>query len=284
MRDIKLIALDLDGTLLTNEKKVTQETVNVLQEAKARGVYVVASTGRPYGGLPFAVLEEAGIEYAITANGSAIYKLKGKECLYSDGISPELAEEIVTELLDLGVHTDIFVDGQGYGNKKTYDNIRLLSMSDVMKDYMRTTRIYIDDLLACIRERNLPLQKITTNYYAMPDGIDPKRAQVLARYAGSEEVEIVSGGVNNLELTKKGISKGAALRILAELLGVDMSQTMACGDSENDMDIIRTAAVGVAMANAEECVKAVADYATLSNEEDGVADAVRKLVFHEEKR
>lgn len=280
-RKIRLVALDLDGTLLTNAKKVTQETIDVLKEAKRRGVYVAASTGRPYCGLPLDILEEAGITYALTANGAAIYTVPGRECLFYDGIAPERAAELVTELLAMGVHTDIYVDGQGYGQKSAYPKIDNLNIQDVMKDYLRRTRIYVDDLSAYIREQQKDVQKITTNYYYQPDGTYYAYDQVVARYSGCSDLNMVSGGANNLEFTKKGISKGETLRVLADIFGVDMSETMACGDSENDIDIIKAAAVGVAMANADEDVKAVADYITLSNEENGVADVIRKLVFHE---
>lgn len=278
---IKLIALDLDGTLLTDEKNVTAYTVKILQKAKEKGIIVVASTGRPYGGLPMDILQETGIKYAITANGSAIYTVPEKKCLFSDGIAPKEAEKIVSELLDMGIHTDIFIDGQGYGWKKTYDKIAYLGMSDVMKEYMRTTRIYIEDLLACIRENNQAVQKITTNYYVDCEEMLRLREWVLQRFSDSGELNVVCGGNNNLEITKRGTSKGKTLCILADILGVEMSQTMACGDSENDVDILKTAAVGVAMANAEDCVKEIADYITLSNEEDGVAEAIQKLVFDE---
>lgn len=281
-KEIKLIALDLDGTLLTDEKKVTPETAAVLKEAKQRGIYVVASTGRPYAGLPLEILEEAGIEYAITANGAAIYTVPERKCLFADGISPEQAEVIVAELLEMGAHTDIFIDGQGYGDKNNYKNIERLGMPEVMKEYMRTTRIYIDDLLECIREKNQVIQKITTNYYLEPDGTYLHYEEAVERFVGREGLDAVSGGFHNLEITKKGVTKGKTLQILAEILGVDMSETMACGDSENDVDILRTAAIGVAMANAEDCVKEIADCITLSNEEDGVAEAIRKLVFRKE--
>lgn len=278
-KKIRLIALDLDGTLLDNEKKVTAETVNVLREAKEKGIYVIVSTGRPYGGLPFEILEAAGIEYAITSNGSAIYKIPGRECLHSDGICPAYAAEIIAELQTIGVHTDTVIDGQGYGDMRMYDNIDRLDMSEVMKDYMRTSRAYIDDILKEIHERQQPIQKITTNFYKDDAEGEQKYQQILKLFSGEAELNVVSGGGRGLEITKKGISKGTTLRILADLLNVNIEQTMACGDSENDRDILKTAAVGVAMENAQACVKEIADYITLSNEADGVAHAIRELAF-----
>lgn len=278
-RKIKVIALDLDGTLLTNEKKVTADTVKVLRKAKEKGIYVIVSTGRPYGGLPFEILEAAGMEYAITSNGAAIFKISEKKCLYSDGISPEYASKIIAELQAMGVHVDAVIDGQGCGDQKAYDNIERIDLSDIMKDYMRTSRIYVDDLLSHIHERQKLVQKITLNFYADDTDAEQKYQQIVRQFSAEDRLNVVSGGGRNLEITKKGISKGTALQILAEILKIDMAQTMACGDSENDLDILKTAAVGVAMENAETCVKEIADYITLSNEAEGVAHAIQKLAF-----
>lgn len=278
-KKIKLIALDLDGTLLTNEKKVTADTVKILKEAKEKGIYVVVSTGRPYGGLPIETLEKAGMEYAIISNGASIYKIAEKECLYSNGISTEYAAEIIAEMQNLGVHIDAVIDGQAYGDKKAYDNIERLDLSASMKDYMRTSRVYVDDLLSHIHEKQQLVQKITLNFYRDDTDAEQKYQQIVKRFSAGNRLNVVSGGGRNLEITKKGISKGTALLILAEILKIDIAQTMACGDSENDLDILKTAAVGVAMENAQACVKEIADYITLSNEADGVAHAIQKLVF-----
>lgn len=280
MKDkIRLIALDLDGTLLTDNKKITQKNIDTLRRAQEKDVFVVAATGRPYVGLPMDVLEAVGITYAITANGAAVYQVPQRKCLFSDGIAPQQAQQIVSELIALGVHTDIYVDGQGYGQQSSYDKIDSLDIHDAMKEYLRKTRIYMEDLPAFLGGQQKLIQKITTNYYRNSDGTYRAYAKVREMYEGREDLSIVSGGKGNLEITKRGISKGTALQILADFLEVPMAQTMACGDSENDLDILKTAAVGVAMGNSAPYIREAADFVTLTNGEDGVAYAVEKLVL-----
>lgn len=79
---MKLIALDLDGTLFNNKSQISRENIKAIKEATAAGINVVISTGRPFGGLPFEAIKDTGIRYAITANGSAIYEIDTKKCLY----------------------------------------------------------------------------------------------------------------------------------------------------------------------------------------------------------
>jgi len=81
---MKLIALDLDGTLFNNKSQISKENIKAIKEATAAGINVVISTGRPFGGLPFEAIKNTGIRYAITANGSAIYEIDTKKCLYEN--------------------------------------------------------------------------------------------------------------------------------------------------------------------------------------------------------
>ena len=88
---MKLIALDLDGTLFNNKSQISKENIKAIKEATAAGINVVISTGRPFGGLPFEAIKDTGIRYAITANGSAIYEIDTKKCLYENCLSDETA-------------------------------------------------------------------------------------------------------------------------------------------------------------------------------------------------
>ncbi len=92
---MKLIALDLDGTLFNNKSQISKENIKAIKEATAAGINVVISTGRPFGGLPFEAIKDTGIRYAITANGSAIYEIDTKKCLYENCLSDETAFSII---------------------------------------------------------------------------------------------------------------------------------------------------------------------------------------------
>lgn len=96
---MKLIALDLDGTLFNNKSQISKENIKAIKEATAAGINVVISTGRPFGGLPFEAIKDTGIRYAITANGSAIYEIDTKKCLYENCLSDETAFSIIDYLM-----------------------------------------------------------------------------------------------------------------------------------------------------------------------------------------
>lgn len=280
-RNIKLVALDLDGTFLNEKKEVTEGNRKAILEASKVGVQAVVSTGRPYTGFDVEDFLAMGMEYAITVNGAEIYRLADRKCMYEEGMDKLRACEIIDELKKFDIRIDVLVEGSGYGEKAAHSRIDEIGMPEVMRNYIRETRKLVDNLQDFIREKATTVPKITLNFYLTEEGEYKDYEKVVKLLEGMEDISFLSGGYHNLEITKKGVNKGKSLRILAEMLGVDMKETMACGDSENDIDILKAAGIGVAMANASEVTKEAADYVTLSNEEDGVAHAIYELVLRE---
>lgn len=276
--NIRLVALDMDGTLFNHQSQISAADQEAIREISEKGVTVVISTGRPYVGLPVDVLANIGIRYAITTNGASIYRLPEMACIYSNCMEPELVCPIIKEFQKKDIHMDAFIEGECYSQLSCQPHIDQLDMPEAMRTYIKTTRSFPEDLAAYIREHHLPVQKMTLNFYRMPDGTYQQRDEVVEILASHPEITYLSGGYHNLEFTKCGTTKGTGLRVLCDYLGIDLATTMACGDTQNDMDIIKTAAIGVAMGNAIEEVKAAADYVTLSNEESGVAHAIRHFI------
>ena len=279
-KKIHLVALDMDGTLFNHQSQISDTDQQAIREATAKGIEVVISTGRPYIGLPVTLLSELGIRYAITSNGAAIYRLPDKECIYECCMTPELICPIIDELQKKDIHMDAFIAGNGYSRHACKEKIALLDMPESIRQYIRDTRTFTDDLADYIRQHQLHVQKMTLNFYPLPDGNFAHREEVKAILASHPEITFLSGGYHNLEFTKKDTSKGAGLVFLCDHLNLSLEQTMAVGDTQNDIDILKTAAIGVAMGNAREDVKAIADYITSSNEESGVAHAIRHFVVN----
>lgn len=275
---IRLIALDMDGTLFNNQSQISAEDQSAIRSAVLQGVTVVISTGRPYIGLPVPLLCALGIRYAITSNGAAIYRLHERECIYECCMEPELVCPIIEELQKKDIHMDAFIDGDGYSRRSCEPEINRLVMPESIRRYIRETRTFTEDLAAYIRENRLSVQKMTLNFYPLADGTFQSREEVRALLAAHPEITFLSGGYHNLEFTKAGTTKGKGLRFLCEYLGIPLEETMACGDTHNDIDILKTAGIGVAMENARDEVKAIADFITRSNEESGVAHAIRTFI------
>lgn len=277
-QNIRLVALDMDGTLLNHEGQISVTDQTAIKEITAQGIEVVISTGRPYTGLPTELLCSLGVHYAITANGAGVYTLPDKTCLHASCMQPELLYPLLEELQKKDIHIDAFVHGDRYGLQSNYAKIDTLAMPQSLRDYIRNSGTLFEDLAALIRENRLEVEKMTLNFYPLADGSFKDRESVISLLAQHPEVTFLSGGYHNLEFTKTGTTKGMGLRFLCEHLGISLSQTMACGDTQNDIDILQTAAIGVAMGNADREVQELADYVTLTNEECGVAAAIHRFI------
>ncbi len=276
MSNYKLVALDLDGTLFNNQSKITEDNIKEIRRVSNQGVHVVISTGRPYCGIPFTQIDGTGIEYAITTNGSSVYHIPDRKCIYENSMEPDMILPIMDYLLSKRIHFDVFINGDAFSPEKCVAVGQNLAVPESLKNYILNSRKRITDMPAYIRDNNLRVQKITMNFQRDASGVLVDREEIKAYFDSRSDVTCVCGGYNNLEFTKLGADKGNGLRQLAQYLGVPVSDTIAIGDTENDLAIIQAAGVGIAMGNATDAVKAASDDITLSNEESGVAAALRK--------
>lgn len=279
-KNIRLVALDMDGTLFNNKLEITPKTQETIRAAVAAGVHIVISTGRPYIGLPVDSLTELGIRYAITANGSAIYRLPEKECIFSNCMRPETVAPIIRYLQTKDIQYDAFIGGNRYSEEHGQNIIdRLTQMPAATRSYIKTSGILTDNLADFILERELEIQKMTLNFYPLSDGSYKDRSEVWKYLKTNPQVTVLSGGYQNVEFTKAGTTKAMGLRFLADMFHITIKETMAVGDSQNDMDILQAAGIGIAMENAADEVKKIADFVTRSNLKDGVAYAIEKFVL-----
>lgn len=279
MKDIKLVALDLDGTLFDNSSRISKRNLTAIRSITDKGIHVVISTGRPFEGIPFDQIKGTGINYAITANGSGIYEISTGKCLYENAMDEELVTPILNFLLTRDIHMDAFIGGKGYTPIQCVETAQKLTVPSSIKNYIITTRTRLDNILQFIHENQLKVQKMTLNFYPAADGTLIDRETVRKFLVSNPSITTVCGGYNNLEFTRADANKSVGLRKLAEILGVNPDATMAIGDTENDLAIIEAAGIGVAMGNATDAVKARADYVTTTNTKDGVAAAIEHFIL-----
>ena len=279
MKDIKLVALDLDGTLFDNSSRISERNLTAIRSITDKGIHVVISTGRPFEGIPCDQIKGTGINYAITANGSGIYEISTGKCLYENAMDEELVTPILNFLLTRDIHMDAFIGGKGYTPVQCVETAQKLTVPSSIKNYIITTRTRLDNILQFIHENQLKVQKMTLNFYPAADGTLIDRETVRKFLVSNPSITTVCGGYNNLEFTRADANKGVGLRKLAEILGVNPDATMAIGDTENDLAIIEAAGIGVAMGNATDAVKARADYVTTTNTKDGVAAAIEHFIL-----
>lgn len=271
---IKLIALDLDGTTLNDDRVISEANRKALEEAIDRGVNVVIATGRTYSALPEDVFRIRGIQYVLTSNGAIITDLREKKVIYENCIASSAVEEAVALLKQYDFMVEAFTEGHAYIDKSFYDHIKQTGLSFRHVDYVLTTREPIAGLFDFILEHKEHIENINVNFEDQRD-----RARMRQVLLGLENTTLTTSFDHNLEIGGATTSKAAALQELEHVLGVKPEEMMAIGDSPNDAAMLRLAGMPVAVGNAKDEVKAAAKYVTGTNHEDGVAQAVRKFVL-----
>lgn len=220
---IKLIALDLDGTLLNDDKLVSERNRNALQRAADAGVWIVPSTGRFYDGMPSVVRELPYIRYAITINGAQVFDMQKKKTLYRAEISPQEADRLFAYMDTLPVIYDCYQNGWGWMDQRHYDRIEAFLEDRFELDMAYSLRTPVVDLRQTMRRRNQPIQKSQMFFRDLE-----RRRQELARLPKLFPNLAVSTAIyNNIEINSRDANKGRALQELCKALGVDISQAMA---------------------------------------------------------
>lgn len=275
-KNIKLIALDLDGTLLNSEKKVSERTVEVLKRCEAQGIWIVPTTGRAKEAVPEFILKLPGVHYGIFVNGASIWNLEKQEEIVRDCIDWKTAQETARILCHYPILYDFYIDGTGICEERFLNCLEQFGLPEYYCRFIRETRTATEDLFEYLETTHASVQKM--NLLFSMDGKKVKETvrEVLAKLPG---ILVTSSFPWNLEVNAAGVVKGKGIRHLAEYLGLPMEQTMACGDGENDLSMVRAAGFGVAMKNAAPFLKEQADWITLSNDEDGVAEAIERWVL-----
>lgn len=266
---IKLIALDLDGTLLTSDKTISDVNKKAIQDAKNAGIKVVLCTGRPLKGIAN-YLEELDLlgeeDYSITYNGGLIQKNKSGEILYQKAHSTEDMEYCYQETYRVGLPL-VMIDLH-YVYETIYPENRISLYPGVMKaiPFKQANPSEFEDnhqfnkAVLCIDEEIL----------------DEASQQLPAAFY--DRFTCVKSRKYLLEVLPKDVSKGSALEHLAEILGMTTDNMMACGDEENDLSMLTTVGFPVAMENGTDEVKEVAALITLTNDQNGVAHAIRHIL------
>lgn len=274
--EVKLIALDLDGTTL-GVRGISEDTVKTLESAIIKGVHVVIATGRTFTALPEDVFKIKGLEYVISSNGAHITYLPEERFIYSNCASPDAIEKVSAILEENSQFpVEIFTEGRAYIDEEVFKDLKENGSDYMSAEYVMKTRTPVPGIYDFLREHREAIENINVHFRSLEDKAD------FWRYVESRtdiEVTVTSSFIHNIEIGGATTSKATAIAKLCSLTGIDEKNVMACGDSPNDIAMLKAAGLGVAMGNAEEEVKAVADFVTLSNVEDGVAYAVKKFVL-----
>lgn len=273
---IRMIAMDIDGTLKNSLDQLTPATKEALLTAQASGVRLALASGRPTPGLMEMARElemDTHDGLLISYNGARITECQTDEVVYDNAIEPALAREILEHLKSFDV-IPMVPHGRYLTVRDVYQpsyTVPGRGAQNIVQMEARMCSLYLHeepDLAAWVSQ---PVNKILTAGY--PDYLQEHFQEMAAPFSGRASSMFTAAFY--YEFTANGVNKGTALRAALPKLGIDLADLMAFGDGENDISMIQAAGTGVAMANAIDALKQAADEVTLSNDQDGIAATLK---------
>ena len=273
-KNIKMVALDLDGTTFNSAGDISERNVAAIEEAAANGVHVVVSTGRSFRSLPDHIKNVKGIEYAITSNGAHVNRIETGEAVYNDFLDENAVKEIARLKVETKADIEAFIQGQAYVDQSYYDDVRDNGCAYRNAEYVLWSRKPVPDVSGLRLEHADEIENVNFVYETL-ELLEEARPKIEA----IPNATITSSFPNNLEVGGPNTSKKTALIWLMGELGVVPDELMCCGDAPNDIQMAEMAGIGVAVANAWGGLKDHADYITESNDDDGVGIAIEKFVL-----
>lgn len=262
---IKMIALDLDGTLMyTDHTTVTQANKKALKSAHDKGAKLAISTGRTLAIIGDVCEQVPEIDYIIYSNGAGVQDRKTGEVIYKNFMSPDFCRDILKKLDTLPAFIEVYIDGVDYvqPDKAKYFGGDILPKEFIEKLTQQMTSV--DSLLDASKDKEI--EKITIY---IPDKDEYRKTWDMLK--AIEGIQLASSLPISMEITKSGVNKGAALDGMCKALGIKAEECMAFGDAGNDCEMLEYAKYSFAMANGTQECKQSAKYETKSNAEDGVA-------------
>ncbi len=271
MQSYELIALDMDGTALTADKRLLDETVRDMDEAAARGKTVVLATGRCMPELAGYRDKLAGVRYVIAVSGAVLYDLREDKTLYCAGIDRELVLRLVTIAGQYDAMAHLLCADASVlpaGKAARADDY---GMGPYQELYSTSAKLVPD--IRAEAEARPSVPKVNIYFHSQAD-----------RQAAYETIKTLPLTVTfseqaGLEMSPPGVDKGTGLRRLADMLGIPMEATVAVGDGDNDRPMLAAAGLAVAVGNADLDVIVMADAVVADNDHNGAGQAIRGLLL-----
>jgi len=263
----KLIAVDMDGTLLDERKCITERTLAAVKLAGERGVFVCLSTGRPLCGV-HSYMEQLRLNTpVITCNGAVV-------------IDPDSGKIIHSQFLQLQAARDVWQRGKEYNTTMCVwvgDKLYVNRFDERTEDYKKLSGVQPEIVYDIGLLANIGISKIL--WYDNVERIQQYKTELSSQM--KQSVRCVTSDPHFLEFTDKNVSKASALECLGDYLGIPREQIMAIGDGENDLPMLEYAGLSVAMGNAAEHIRSCCNYVTDTNVSDGAAKAIEKFCLSE---
>ncbi len=270
----KLLSIDLDGTLLNSAKRISDENKEAVKAAIGRGIKVVVCSGRVFKGAGV-YARELGIKGPlISCNGAVIKNIENDEIYYSNLLSKEDCCNIIDFCHKENVYFHAYIDNDVYTEYSDCPSASYWRSNSALPQEDRVKVCLTDDLKKVVNESIVLVTKIVI--ISKDFGILKKVRDQIGVIPG---VDVMSSNYDNLEVVNKGVNKGAALKYVAEKLNIKRDEIIAIGDNENDYAMLKYAGYSVAMGNAQDSIKQIAHHITSTNNENGVAKAIKRILL-----
>lgn len=271
--DIKLIALDLDGTLLDRDHTtIPQRNLDALRRAAESGVSLAIASGRSWSLIRETVQALGRVRYGLTANGAYVLDTDTGEAVVQEGMDRTQCMEIIRILRRYGLPYELYLDGGNYVQRSDTEKIRCYTLSPAFWEVFSRNVTLVDDMLEAV-EHGIP-EKFDIFY--VPEQVRPALIQELK---GTGPFEDASGREESMELTTANVNKGKALANLSAMLGLLPEQVMAFGDADNDLEMLAWAGWSFAMENGTDAAKTAARYLAPANDKAGVGQVIERYLF-----
>ncbi len=262
----KLLAIDMDGTCLTDHKKITERTMLALKKAADNGYIIVPTTGRSLDSLPRQLIGQKFYRYVITSNGARVYDVQDKKTLYCALIPQKSAINLLLEGRKHGLGLTAHVENQNIIEGAMLNLKGRLVYKKDTEDAIKTK-----DILQTIKEKNGDVEEVQFFFFN-------ERKKMRAMEIVNENKNYTSSfGRIYVEMCSPNASKGIALAKLAEILGIAKEDVICIGNGENDLTMFEQSGLKIAVKNAEPALKFKANWVVASNNQDGVAEAIDKM-------
>lgn len=261
---IKLVVTDIDGTIYTPEKGITNEVKHCIQNLTQKGVHVAIATGRTYGSAKW-IADNVGIECPLICYQGGLVKTYEGNIIDVKYLNEKIAREIIEDFRKRNIHLNVYIE----------DKLYVEEDDDYIKDYIGDKGI---DYYKVDSFDELDFSKLNKMLAINYDSkfIDELIDELQKRYP---QIYVVKSFAYFCEIANKEATKGNAIKILADLYGITTDEVLAIGDNNNDIEMVETAGVGVAMGNGTEEIKKRADFVTDNVEHNGFVKAIDKFVW-----
>lgn len=272
-KDIKLIAMDIDGTILGRDKRLSKRTKSVFESVAKLGIPLVVASGRAVQAVPEEIRGMNGVEYVISSNGSSIFRLSDGKRIFGKDLTGGQVDILMDVCRNYSCPLEVFIQGRPYTSEEYYNIPEKFGAGPSAAAYVRGTRHPVEDIRRFAEIHKEEIEGMNFIVY------DPElKREMRHRLEGFKGLYVTSSVPRYIEISHGDVCKRNALIWLAEYLKIPQKNILAFGDGENDLEMIQYAGIGVAMENGMHLLKAAADRIAPPCDEDGVARVLEELL------